>query len=80
MAVIDVYIATRLSGLRPGEIELSTPLGIAAYSTTARLRKVEYRVIGAAGKREYAKGEVSNNREANRWVKPAFRKGWELKL
>jgi predicted dehydrogenase len=27
-----------------------------------------------------AKGEISNNREANKWVKPAFRKGWELKL
>ena len=46
-AVIDVYIATRLIGLRPGEIELSTPLGIASYSTTARLRKLEYRLIPA---------------------------------
>ena len=27
-----------------------------------------------------AKGEISNNRDAARWVKPAFRKGWELKL
>jgi predicted dehydrogenase len=27
-----------------------------------------------------AKGEITNNRDANRWVKPAFRKGWELKL
>ncbi len=27
-----------------------------------------------------AKGEISNNRDANKWVKPAFRKGWELKL
>jgi hypothetical protein len=27
-----------------------------------------------------AKGEFSNNREANRWVKPTFRKGWEIKL
>ncbi len=25
------------------------------------------------------KGEFSNNKEANRWVKPTFRKGWELK-
>ena len=27
-----------------------------------------------------AKGEVSNNKDANKWVKPTFRKGWELKL
>jgi hypothetical protein len=26
-----------------------------------------------------AKGEFSNNKEANKWVKPTFRKGWELK-
>jgi predicted dehydrogenase len=26
-----------------------------------------------------AKGEITNNREANKWVKPTFRKGWELK-
>ena len=49
-AVIDAYIATRLVGLRPGEIELSTPFGIASYSTTARLRRLEYRLLPAAGK------------------------------
>ena len=27
-----------------------------------------------------AKGEFTNNREANKWVRPAFRKGWEVKL
>jgi hypothetical protein len=27
-----------------------------------------------------AKGEFSNNKEANKWVKPTFRKGWDLKL
>jgi hypothetical protein len=26
------------------------------------------------------KGEFSNNKEANRWVKPTFRKGWEIKI
>ena len=26
------------------------------------------------------KGEFSNNKTVNRWVKPTFRKGWELKL
>lgn len=44
-AVIDVNIATRVVGLRAGEIELSKPLGIASYSTTARLRNLEYRLI-----------------------------------
>lgn len=27
-----------------------------------------------------AKGEFTNNREANQWVKPTYRKGWEVKL
>jgi hypothetical protein len=27
-----------------------------------------------------AKGEITNNKDANKWVKPAFRKGWEIKL
>ncbi len=27
-----------------------------------------------------AKCEISNNRDANKWVKPTFRKGWEIKL
>jgi hypothetical protein len=27
-----------------------------------------------------AKGEFSNNREANKWVKPVYRKGWEVKI
>jgi len=43
--VIDVYIGNREISLRPGEIELSKPLGIASYSTTAALRKLEYRLL-----------------------------------
>ena len=27
-----------------------------------------------------AKGEITNNKDANRWVKPVFRKGWQIKL
>jgi hypothetical protein len=65
------------------------------YSFTAgyrseRCRRREFRPAGPAravatyyeGKLllDHAKGEISNNREANRWVKPAFREGWELKL
>jgi len=27
-----------------------------------------------------ARGEFSNNKDASKWVKPAYRKGWEIKL
>jgi predicted dehydrogenase len=54
--------------------------GIAAKYT-------EWLVLGAAavhaeGKLlwDNKKGEFTNNREVNQWVKPRFRKGWELKL
>jgi len=43
--VIDVYVANRDIGLRSGEIELSAQFGIASYSTVAKLRKIEYRVL-----------------------------------
>jgi len=42
---IDAYIANREVGLRMGETSLSRPFGIASYSTTAKLRKIEYRVL-----------------------------------
>jgi len=45
--VIDAYVGTRDVDLRPGEIELSKPFGIASYSTTAKLRKIEYRELVA---------------------------------
>jgi hypothetical protein len=44
-AVIDASIANHAISLRPGEIEYSKPFGIASYSTTAKLRKIEYRQI-----------------------------------
>jgi predicted dehydrogenase len=47
----------------------------------------EWLVLGAAavhadGKLMWdnAKGEFSNNKEVNKWVKPTFRKGWQIKL
>ena len=43
--MIDVNIANHEVSLRPGEIDLSKPFGIASYSTTATLRKIEYREI-----------------------------------
>ncbi len=43
--VIDADIQGRQVGLRPGEIDLSTPLGFATYATEAGLQKLEYRRI-----------------------------------
>ncbi len=43
--VVDVRIANREIGLRPGEIDLSKPFGIATYNTTARIRKIEWRPL-----------------------------------
>ena len=40
---IDADIAGRRVGLRPGEMDLSTPVGFATYWTVAGLRKIEYR-------------------------------------
>jgi Domain of Unknown Function (DUF1080) len=45
--VIDADIAGRRVGLRPGEIDLNTPLGFASYATAAGLRKIEYRLLPA---------------------------------
>jgi len=44
-SVIDFDYSDRKLSLRPGETELSAPMGIASYETTAKLRKIEYRVI-----------------------------------
>jgi len=43
--VIDAIVANRDIGLRPGEIDLSRPFGIASYSTVAKLRNITYRQI-----------------------------------
>lgn len=49
--IIDAGIQGRRVDLRPGEIDLSTPLGFASYSTVAGLRKLEYRRLdGSQGK------------------------------
>jgi len=45
--VIEVSITGRKIDLRPGEIDLSAPFGIASYSTVAGLRKLEYRELPA---------------------------------
>jgi hypothetical protein len=43
--IIEVFLEGRKISLRPGQIGLSTPLGISTYSTTGALRKLEYRSI-----------------------------------
>lgn len=43
--VIDVNLNNREVSLRPGEIEISKPLGFASYSTVGAIRKVEYRPL-----------------------------------
>jgi hypothetical protein len=43
--VIDVALANHEPGLRPGETELSKPLGIASYNTIAKLRRIEWRPL-----------------------------------
>jgi hypothetical protein len=49
--VIDSDITGRRVDLRPGEIDLCTPLGFASYSTVAGLRKIEYRRLGAEARK-----------------------------
>ncbi len=46
--IVNVNIAGRPIGLRPGEIKLSAPLGFASYAGTGALRKVEYRLLRPA--------------------------------
>lgn len=48
--VIDVDYSNTGIDLRPGEIELSKPMGIAAYETVAKLRHIEYRTIAPDAK------------------------------
>ena len=43
--LIEISLEGKKIDLRPGEIELSVPFGIASYSTVAALRKIEYRTI-----------------------------------
>jgi hypothetical protein len=42
---IEADIAGRRVDLRPGDIELSVPLGFASYSTVGGIRKIEYRLL-----------------------------------
>jgi hypothetical protein len=43
--IISVALKGREIGLRPGEMELCVPLGIASWATTGALRKLEYRLL-----------------------------------
>ena len=51
--LVDVALADRRISVRPGDIELSEPFGLAAWQTTAALREIKFRpVSGPAGKGE----------------------------
>lgn len=43
--IINLTVGGRSLGLRPGDIELSAPLGFASYNTAGALRKIEYRTL-----------------------------------
>jgi hypothetical protein len=43
--IVNVEIAGRGIGLRPGEIKLNAPLGFASYNTAGELRTIEYRPL-----------------------------------
>lgn len=43
--LVDVVTAGRKISLRPGEIEMSKPMGIAAWQTTAALREIKMRRV-----------------------------------
>jgi hypothetical protein len=43
--IVNVEITGRKVALRPGEIQLSAPLGFASYGTTGALRKIDFRVL-----------------------------------
>ncbi len=62
--VIDAYIANREIDLRPGEIELSKPFGIASYSTSARLRRIEYRILPESSAHRAAEVRAGRRRAA----------------
>jgi hypothetical protein len=43
--VVNVGIGGRQITMRPGDIELSAPLGIASYNTTGAVRRIEYKTV-----------------------------------
>lgn len=45
--VVNAPIAGRTISLRPGDINLSAPLGFASYNTTGGIRKIEYRPLSS---------------------------------
>jgi hypothetical protein len=51
--LVDVVTTDRRISVRPGDIELSKPFGVAAWQTTSALREIKFRrVSGPAGKGE----------------------------
>ena len=43
--VIDCEVEGRVISMRPGEIEMSVPLGLCTFATSAALRKIELKIL-----------------------------------
>jgi hypothetical protein len=51
--LVDADTTEKKISLRPGDIELSKPMGIASWQTGALLRQIKFRPVGGpAGKGE----------------------------
>jgi len=50
--LVDLATAGRKFSVRPGDIELSQPLGLAAWQTTTALREIKFRRLDAAADKE----------------------------
>jgi hypothetical protein len=49
--LVDIDTTDKRISVRPGDIELSQPIGVAAWQTTSALREIKYRLVtGPAGK------------------------------
>ena len=46
--LVDVATADRRISVRPGDIELSEPFGLAAWQTSAALREIRFRRVGSS--------------------------------
>jgi hypothetical protein len=58
--IIDVVTTGRQISLRPGEIELSKPFGIASWQTTAALRDIKLRTVTGPAEPEKKKADAGN--------------------
>jgi hypothetical protein len=79
VSLFGVSIVDASAGLdsAAGAVTISAGFGSGAFAVVLGAAAVHYE-----GKLMWdaAKGVITNNKDANRWVKPTFRKGWEIRL